>query len=227
MDYFGDEIYVTFFGDATGVGNDFEISQVAKFPPDLASQSILGGQGVESSQVFGVVHFADDSIVKVGTVGNWDRIEYGVGYTSDHVPSTEPQPGQGRDVGNIKTHPRDLGLSGGKHYTIGAATADNSIQVFTVIDLADAVANGWSDIGPPTGECFIQLRNGTRTGGYDWNADRSEILAYPHALSAGTVAGLVRIPITASTWADATAIVMDTASAFGVMDAVIADARGT
>lgn len=224
IDYFGDEFYVTFIGDATD-GNDGEIFQVAKFPPAMASETILGGVGIEGDQLFGVVHFAADSIVKVGSLGNWDRMEYTVGHTADYVLSSKPQPGDGRDEGDLRTHPRDLGLaSDADHRTIGAG-ADDSIQVFEVTDLADAVANGWSSQGLPTAECFIQLRNGSRVGGYDYNAARDEIVAFPHALSAGAASSVALIPITATVWGDATFLEMETGD-FD-MDAVISDARAT
>ena len=194
--------------------------QLVTFPPTLTSQTIINDKfyvSAEAEVQFGTLFYADDAINARGKpLQVWDRMPFGGGaLTESYVSGVPLDPGS-----SLTQHPYHLGLDGGKFWVIGEGPPtgglgpfDRDLKPFFSLGIADVAANGWTAMGPEFGQMYYQFWNGARRAGHDIGA--GHIYGFPTARTPGPDAadgspGFFRLPLTATTWDDASITVMET-----------------
>lgn len=200
----GNEIFVIFSGPGDGsTGSPFRYVQIGKFPADLSGQTVVKDHAHPSgdgSTFSGTIFFPTNALYPKGfAVSDWNLMPYGVGgVTEDHITG-------GPDPGGVSSlQPWSLGLLDGAYWTVGnSGISAEDILLFKVIDLADAEANGWTDVGLAASTVFRQDYNGGNTAGFNFNV--SEVVGFPIWDDVATTAkpGVMRLPLTATDWAEA------------------------
>jgi len=199
-------------------------TQVVTFPGDLSSQTIAVDETFIGQIDFGAEFFALDAVMPVNST-TFHRIVYSGGFSDNFISDFPGRP-------NHINHPYSIGLADGKYWTVGGASTSpvRDIKIFTTTGAVDLAASGWTDFGLSEGEVYFQRWFGLSAAGYGWNLGRSAITGFPVWTTPGPTSGsengtsgFVEIPLTATSWADASFTEVEDV-AFDA-DMVVADLR--